>query len=340
MKKMRFCACPSLVVAMLAAWLLAPLDASAQPLRRTSTSVAGAIARYIDAEAASKEMDNEIKWVNTYFERRKLNREWRAKEHPGYLDRLEKQKETYRRLLDTNLAALGGDKSEELNWMLREILANASYSILMSDSSGKLISSGHNAALSEDQRRQIWVTEGKIAGKKSLVLRVVDPRPLETRWPLALREERCDQVCKAFEEARDLALADLASKEAGREVTREHRKRLMKAVNALAEEVAAEYRERPKPVPPQDFLTYKTAKCFVESLAVQTFRMFETESTAAYDGSFRFEGKTVGELLQHMMSKGLQFAPARPGGEPTYELLYNSVRGFYLDLVPKAAAEK
>jgi hypothetical protein len=317
---------------LLGLWLLAPLDASAQPLRRTSQSVAGAIARYIDAEAASKEMDNSVKWVNTYFERRRLNREYRAAENPGYIERLEKRQELYRRIIDKNLPALGTDRSDDINKMLREILTHASYSVFLTDSSRKIFSSEHNAPLSPKDIANILVTDGKVAGKTSAPIRIDASKSPQMRWPQLLRQERYAAARKALEEAREYAIADLGVE---KEVRPANEARLKKAVDNLRDEVAADYRERRKPLPYEDWLPYKSARSFLESLAVQTVLLVETQNTSAFDGSYHFHGKTVAELLQHMIGKGLEFAKAPTGGEATYQKLDDCVRGFYLDFVPE-----
>src|SRR6185437_13981257 len=88
--------------------------------------MSAAVARNLNAESASKEMDNSLKWLSTYFERRRLNREAREAENPGYLESLELRKKQYRRIIDNDLAAMEGDWSVKLNWMLRELLASTS----------------------------------------------------------------------------------------------------------------------------------------------------------------------------------------------------------------------
>ncbi|OYV89220.1 MAG: hypothetical protein B7Z73_07040, partial [Planctomycetia bacterium 21-64-5] len=137
----------------------------------------------MNAKAASMEMDNAVKWVNTYFKRKQLNQKWRATLRPPYIDREEKRQEMYRRLIDKNLAASSGDLTDELNWMLRELLANTSYEEFMSDTPNSMISSEHNARLSDSDRHQIQMTEGKLAGGKAIKIRADTAEVLETRWP-------------------------------------------------------------------------------------------------------------------------------------------------------------
>ncbi|HEX7449096.1 MAG TPA: hypothetical protein VF306_16200 [Pirellulales bacterium] len=300
--------------------------------------VSAAIARNLHAEAASKEMDNSVKWVSTYFERRRLNRDARAAANPGYLQRELKQQEQYRLLIDKNLPAGGGELSEELNYMLRGLLANTSYSDFSSDHPHSFITSADNVPLSAEERHQIRVTEGKLSGGKALVFRVDTAEVLETRWPPALRVERFDPARKAFEDARDWAIGDLRVE---KKVTRSNQKRLMAAVDRLATELQAAYPPNyRKNLPPRDLMAYLAAERFLRSLAVSTYRLVEAQSSLAFDQSFRFQGKSVGELLQHVVSKGLEFAPAEPGGEATYRKVYYGVRAFYERVVPKPTTDE
>ncbi|MGH7134653.1 MAG: hypothetical protein ACREHD_02875, partial [Pirellulales bacterium] len=304
--------CPQPAVSLMANQIYA--DAIA--LRATGDFlVQHGIARNLEAEAASKEMDNSMKWVTTYFERRRLNREARAEEDPGYLDREEKRKQTQRRIHENGLPT-GNDYSDDLNWMLREILANTSPSVFLSDQPRSLISSPDNIRLSASDRHEIRVTEGALAGGKAMVFRVDTAEMLETRWRAVLKKERFKAVREAFEDARDSAIGDLGILH---EVSETNQERLKRTVDDLADELAAYYRERPKPLPPQEGLERIEAQRFLRSLAMSTFRLIETNSSLAFDKSYRFQGDSVAELLQHLMSKGLEFAPAEKGGELIYK---------------------
>ena len=93
-------------------------------------------------------------------------------------------------------------------------------------------------------------------------------------------------------------------------------------------------RERAKPLPPREGIAQIDAERFLRSLALSTFRLIETNSELAFDKSYRFQGDSVAELLRHLMSKGLEFAPGEKGDEGVYRRLYDCVRGYYLKFVP------
>jgi hypothetical protein len=151
------------------------------------------------------------------------------------------------------------------------------------------------ALLSDEEKRRIRLNEGTVAGGKSLVFGLDPDQVLEPHWPLALREEKLKAAREAFEEARDWSLADLKLEHQIRDVNQQ---RLMKAVDRLSEELNAAWpRERRRS--PQEYLRYLAAKRYLQTLAVSTYRPIETDNRAAFDDSYRFRGKTIGELLQH-----------------------------------------
>jgi hypothetical protein len=198
------------------------------------------------------------------LERRRLNRATRAEENPSYLDRLEKRQATYRRIYEKGLPALGTDLSDELNWMLREILANTPHSVFMPEAPNSLISSEHNIPLSAADRHEVRVTEGKLAGGKALVFRVDKAEVLEARWPWGLRDKQFKAARKDFEDAGDRAIGDLVGQH---EITEGNQKRLMDAVDRLSSELKAAYpKTLRRNLSPQDGLAYISAERFVRSL--------------------------------------------------------------------------
>jgi len=67
-------------------------------------------------------------------------------------------------------------------------------------------------------------------------------------------------------------------------------------------------------------------------------RALETNDRWIFDGSYKFQGKSLVELLQHMSRNGLEFAPPEAGDEGTYNRLFLGLRNVYLNLMPDASA--
>jgi hypothetical protein len=280
-------------------------------------------------------MDNSVKWVKTYFERRRLNREARRLEHPTYLDREDIRNRTYYKLIESNpQTVLAADVTKTMNWMVHDLLAHSSYESFLATYPESLVNSPDNIPLSAPEKHHLRLSEGRNAGGKVMVFRADTAELLETRWPMALREEEFDAARAKFEAARDAALAQLKEE---KKIDRASGKELMKAVDHLSDELSAAYPQARQASSPRVYCDYLTSKRFLQSLALSTCRLIETESEVAFDESYRFKGEKLTDLLQHMMTKGLEFAPPEAGDEGTYRYLFGAIRTLYLKAVPKPA---
>jgi hypothetical protein len=300
--------------------------------------VSASTARQINAQAAEQEMRNSVQWVNTYFERRRLNREYRAAEKPGYLEREDIRNRTYYRLIKQNVqTVLAADVTNELNWMLHDLLAYSSFQSFLESYADSLVNSTDNIPLSDSEKHHVRLREGRNAGGKVLVFRADTAEMLETRWPLGLRAEAFDASRAQFEAARRRALTELKEH---KKLDRANEAGLMKAVDQLSETLNAAYPRERQASSPQIFTDYLTAKRYLQSLALATYRLIESGSEVAFDDSYRFQGDTLADLLQHMMTKGLEFASPEPGDESTYRHLFGAVRALYLKAVPEPISSR
>ena len=145
-----------------------------------------AIARRHNAIAAEHELHNAKLWVQTYFERRELNRAYRLKENPPYLDKEERREaQTERRIVDNTQLVVEGNVTDELNWLLREL---AGISVVHELFAEKDPLAEFEAALklAEGDAQHIRLTDG-VAGGEQLVFRASSAEVLDIRWPRALR---------------------------------------------------------------------------------------------------------------------------------------------------------
>lgn len=286
-------------------------------------------ARNLHAEAVRKEIENHKLAVHTYFELRRENKEARAAENPGYLDRQRKLRETRDDILRTNLDT-GVDFTNELNWMLSELQANGSYAEFASDGSG-ILSSTDNMKLSDLDQKQIRLSEGRVAGG-GLVFTLDPDQILDPHWTRALQEEPLQGARKTFEDALAAAVNDLKDKH---QISKQNQDRLLKAVETLTEDFEAAWPRERRKSPDHFLFEYQPAKYCLKRLETSTKRLVTSNTPVAFDDSYTFTGKTAAELVGHMMSKGLEFAPPEAGGEGVYRRLFNSVRAFYVQLVPE-----
>jgi hypothetical protein len=294
-----------------------------------------AIARRHHALAAEQEMRNAVQWVTTYFERRALNRAYRLKEKPAYLDREEhRHEQAKRRIVDDPYLSAQGDLTEELNWLLEELSAMwMAYRYLPADQA--LVDSKIDLPLKPEDISHIRLTEGTQVGGRAMVFRANDAKPLEAPWPLALRGPEFEAERKHFEEVRDQTLQEVAG---GGKLSFEGQTRLMKAVDTLCEKFNAEYSEERRVESPAAHATYTAGKRFLRSLAGSVYRLIEANDARLFDGAHRFEGDSAVDLIEHMYSCGLQFAPPEVGDEGMYRKLFFCLRQIYTTLASQQPA--
>ncbi|HEY4760510.1 MAG TPA: hypothetical protein VIH42_08015 [Thermoguttaceae bacterium] len=286
---------------------------------------AAAVARKINAEAVALEIQNSVDYVNAYFERRRLNREWRHKEdkarYEKYLEIEARNQEVMKQKINKYFQdTLRGDVTNELNWLVQ----NLYFVQYMNKDDLKPLDS----PLSKEELEQIYITDGGHAGSK-LVFAANDGEMLKTPWPYVLRRSAFAGARKEFEDSRDAVVKEIqANGHAGEESS----ERILKAVNQLLVTLDTVY-SREDRMDPTVFLRYSSAKSFLQSLIVQVNRALNTNDRSVFDGSLRFNGSTLVDLIQHMCKKGLMFDRPQSGGDRVYTILFTHMRNLYLEMV-------
>ena len=278
-------------------------------------------ARYVQDLAAQQAIQNHAQGVKTYFQVRELNREYTRRENPGYLDHAQKGQQSLDRLHRDfpELVLEGNVREETLNRFMRRM-------------GGTLIAEDKRQGLPDVQFQPgetdlIVLTDGA-RGPRKLTFRAREGLVLQTAWPPALRAPEFEHERDAFETLRQQAVTETTT--AGH-MSYDTQLQIQRAVNGLKQTLEANYpRERRFESSPT-WQEYHGAKKFLDSLASNVRRVVEINDRRAFDGSLRFEGKTVVELLHHMASHGLEFGPPPAGGERVYRKLYEAIRNIWLD---------
>ncbi len=285
-----------------------------------------AVARNVNADAVAKEIQNSIDYVGAYLRRRDVNREWRAKENPDYLAAEGKRQVVRKQRLESQLQdVLKGDVTEELNWLLAELSGPIlAYQYLQGRPA--LVDTELNPKLPADAVSMLWFSDGGL-GPGSLVFAASDPKVLQTPWPLALRDPCFAMPRSRFESSRDKLVQSLRDRQdaAGRE------KEVVRCVEDLLTVLQKAYPDERRD-DPSEFLAYHSAQRFLRSLAAQVHRALEAADPSILDGSLRFQGERLLDLVQHMDRNGLIFAPSQPGGERVYRSLLGDLRNVWLTL--------
>lgn len=298
-----------------------------------------AIARRHRALAAKQEMENMVQWVDTYFDMRQRNRAWRLKEGslPNYMRQERERQEVMRYQVENFLDnALKNDIAGKLNWLLTQ-LSGLLLSYQHQAGYGTAVDLELNQQLTPDDVRHVRLTDGGRLGGQKLIFRADDGKVLQTDWPLAFRPRQFDEVREYFEATRDGVVASLA---AGGNLSWEEQEAITDAIDRLRtvfnDVYDTERRLQMQLEQPGTYSTvYKVGERFLQALAVGVFRAINTNDRAIFDGSYRFTGSNVPELVEHMCGHGLEFAPPEAGDEATYRKVYLGMRELYLRLRPE-----
>ena len=274
------------------------------------------------------EIQDSLEALDAYFERQKMNREFRKYElDPQEAEKLHQQRlrnvvmELYQKVDE------GGPPTKTLNWLLQELAApTLAYRYLPSDQT--LADSKLDQKLSPDDLRLICLTDG--AGHvRTLVATAGSGEVLKTQWPFALKASEFDEVRRQFEESRDKVISK-ARDQGG--ISFQSAKNLRDNVIGLQVALEEAYPPKRRTENADVFLEYGTAKRFLLDLWGSVYRATSTTDMSVFKGRLRFQGDSVVALLQHMYSSGLQFAPPEPGGEGVYRRLFNAMRNLYINL--------
>jgi hypothetical protein len=290
-------------------------------------------ARKVNAEAVALEIQNSIAYVDAYFKRRELNRDWRHKENPNHLESEKRRQEVLKRQVETQYQdLLRGDVTSPLNWLLRE-LSDPVVAYHYLPPGQTLIHASLDRAITPGDLTQIRLTDGGSKASR-LVFSAADGKPLEHHWPLGLRGPECAPARENYQRAMDEIVAEIKRKGPA---SSENQTRVVQNVNALFVALEDAYpKERRRD--PAEFLTYATAKRFLQSLLATTHRVINSNDSRALDGSLSFQGDSAIGLLQHMYQAGLEFAPPEPGGEGVYKNLFQNLRALYMTIGPDRPA--
>ena len=287
----------------------------------------GGDARKINAQAVALEIQNSIDYVDAYFKRRELNRQWRAKENPNYLESEKHRQEVLeRRVKEQYQDVMRGDVTGTLNWLLRELSRPVvSYQYMLGGKS--LVQPEMEAKLTARDLQLIRLTDG--GGKASrLVFAAADGNVLLPHWPVSLRGDECAAARDNYERTRNAVVKEV---QAQGKMSYENQIRLMQDINGLFLALENAYpKERRKTS--AEFLDYNAGKSFVRTLLAAANRTSKINDASVFSGSLRYQGESLVGLIQHMYQNGLEFAPPEPGGEGVYKTLFQNLRALYISM--------
>lgn len=292
-----------------------------------------AVARKVNAEAVAMEIQNSVAYVDAYFQQRELNREWRAKEDPNYLEREKRRQDVFKRRVEEQYQDIErGDVTKTLNWLLRE-LANPVVAYQYLPANQTLRDSQIDRILSERDLQQIRLSDGGNKGSR-LVFAAGDGKPLSPHWPLALRGSEFTAARDSYENTLEGIVREV---KANGQPSPEAQTQVMKSVNDLFVTLDSVYSKERRRDPAQ-FLDYAAAKRFLQSTLASTHRALTSRDTKLLADGMQFQGDTLIRLLEHMYKNGFEFDSPEPGGEGTYKKLFQDMRSLYVTIGPNRPA--
>lgn len=313
--------------------LSAQVHAQADLVRAAGeASVNYARARERHARAYRQEIANSVAKVRAHWERRRIGEEERAKRAFDYLKSKRKaNRKRWERLRDhpdLQLQAIANGKA--LNFLLDRL------SVTMFGSQFTLADlEGHKELTEEYPLNQATLRGLRLqrtyGGGELRVFRATDGKALQVIWwPYVLREDKFEQERERFEHARKRAVEVAAEEgELPKEIVEELYVALQELQEALYKQAEENSTSNELGTRIETWQRYKVAERFLKRLAGRIERLRTTADPSAFDGSRRFEGKDLPDLLSFMAHNGLRFAPATPGDEPAYHRVFGMMRKLY-----------
>ena len=90
-------------------------------------------------------------------------------------------------------------------------------------------------------------------------------------------------------------------------------------------------------VPPSQHVE---ARRYLNSLQDAVRLLRQPDAGNYFNGTYAARGRTVPDLVRGMKEKGLQFAPAAPGDEAAYAILYQGLAGYDAATQAQLAADR
>ncbi len=286
-----------------------------------------AVARKIHAEAFAQEIQNSVNYVDAYYQRRELNRKWRAEQNPNYLARETHVQEVRRQRIERQFQdVLKGDLTDELNWLLVELsgptLAMHYVTGRFSDADLKRLGPvAEDGDIAAADAALIQFSDGR------LTFSAADPQILDVRWPLTLQSPEFDSLRDEFTAAREQVVFEIRTKE---RTTFESGERLIQATNDLLVALDKVCVEKVRHMTPAESLPYLAARRYLKSLTSEVHHAVQGDDRLLTEKAAKFGGGHVIELIRHMDRTGLAFAPPVSGGERVYRRLFSAMRSLYL----------
>jgi hypothetical protein len=306
-------------------------------------AVSFAHARNLNAEAYSKELDNWIKELRTYWDRktvaeqkkleldnvRQIARMKYLNDHKWQNSRFWDQLKNHSELSDVRIG-----NGDALNFMLARLAASSLPYQFDLETSRYGEEALQQLDLDESLLTHLTLKQGPF---KFSAGETVDGTI--SLWPYLLRWDEFGTSRTAFEQAR---VAVAKESEARDQASVASIQRMQMALVTLTNEFHRSSKVATWVKQHHRYAAFYSADRFLQELDREIAQLEKTGDIRPLGGQSRYEPKTDGEhvvsLLCFMNRNGVEFAPAKPGSEFAYHNLFVLLRGLYLTVAEEDAS--
>ena len=296
-------------------------------------------ARVLHAKAVDQELDNWVKQVRGYWDRKIIRENKRLDlEHLSQLRKdqhLDREKYRNSRVwnrLKNHPELTQISEGKALNFLLQRLSATALAYDFVHEGDDADVAYLPELHLTKSQLHSLNLRQ-RVSGDKDLVFRADGSSELDLQWwPFLLREKKFARYRVAFEAARDSVFRDV-DKTTDLEVAK-----LQQLETSLGELSRAFYGvfgpEWMKAADFASFLQFQAAESFLRRLDALVLRLQNTGRIDVFrtrsDDAAELAGDDLVSLLTYMTRNGFDFAAALPGDEPAYHSVFAMMRDLYV----------
>jgi len=285
-----------------------------------------AAARQINLESDRIAMENSMIWVETYFERKKLNREYRDELRKDYQERKTSIALAYHKRIQFGDTV--ADPVEELNYMLNTLMGNQNSfaALFVADES---VMKSRDMELTPDDVAGIRMNAGS-----GNTFTLSKPILVDSIWPKVFDPSEFDAIRSRYDYIRLQTQNEIKNGN----LTLKTFEELNRTLAELAEIFERYYTwDRVKELKTMDLagLVYvkETGHRFVQNQRAGALLAFSAKDPSAYQLGFQFDGDTLTDLLRYCSTHNVKFASAPAAKTDLYARLYQSLRVIYLEFI-------
>ena len=308
-----------------------------------AASVDYAAARKIRAQAFRLELNNEVRKVEVYWERKEIARAKRLANSYNHLDAQKYRKNRTWERIKNHPDLIGGSitNGKALNFLLGRL----SSSVLAYEFSKNSQSPGDQTIqalqLSQQTLKGLNLRQ-RLGNNRQIIFKATDGKPLQIDWwPYSLRDNRFKMYRKKFASLRDQAVKEA---EAGT-ISKDTLASMEKTFFELSDEFRKYYnKDRRHKGGVTTWTEFKRADLFLKSLWGELNMLKSSEDISTLNAGLKFNpgqaGGNLVELLTFMSRNGLDFAPSKPKDAPAYHQTFAMMRDLYINIADEDEALK